>query len=64
MHKDICLGSMNKMIYGSKQRMNNRFQVGLQQLGKNRADQNMGIWTFLVTSPILYPCSAQPKDTH
>jgi hypothetical protein len=30
---------------------------------KQNSDQNMGLWVFFVISPILYPRSAQPKDT-
>jgi hypothetical protein len=52
------------MTPSSKLRMSNKCQVGMQQFGKNKnkIDQDMGLWIFFVISPILYPCSAQPKD--
>jgi hypothetical protein len=47
MQKDICLGSTNKMIFGTQLRINNKCQVGLQQLGKTKLwleNGSMGIF--------------------
>jgi len=57
MQKDICLGSTNKMTFGSELRMSNssklkenRCQVSLQQLGKNRVLIRIWVYGYFLKS--------------